>query len=95
MPTWAWPKRTPRWRQYDEVIDRLPPGPRLPLPVQTALWLTRPAWPASFPARWGDPVTLRLAMGPPAVLTADPALAHRVLTLPVEDATGAEENAVL
>jgi cytochrome P450 family 135 len=77
------------------AVAGLPAGPRLPAPLQTALWLGRPDWPATFPERYGEPMTLRLAFGPPTVFTAEPALAHRVLTLPDEAAGGADENQVL
>ena len=73
----------------------LPWGPRLPLAVQTMLWLAQPV---RFPAwchRHGDPVTLRLAGSPAVVVTREPELAWRFLTLPPEVATAAEENAIL
>jgi cytochrome P450 len=59
------------------------------------LWLAQPV---RFPAwchRHGDPVTLRLASSPTVVVTREPELAWRFLTLPSDVATAAEENEIL
>ena len=74
----------------------LPPGPRLPTLVQTALWLGRPVGFLEWCARrYGDVFTLRLALGPPVVMVAEPGLAERVLTLSADQASTGEENAIL
>jgi cytochrome P450 family 135 len=65
------------------------------MPLQTLIWFARPSWPARLPERYGDPMTLRLAIGPTMVVTADPSLAHRVLALPVDVATAGEDNRLL
>jgi cytochrome P450 len=79
----------------DAAAD-LPPGPRLPVPLQTALWLGRPiAFQDRVARHYGDVFTLRLALGPPVVVVSRPELVERVLTLPVETATTGAENAVL
>src|SRR5215467_6562402 len=78
------------------MVPGLPPGPRLPSVVQTALWL---GWPAGFPRwcrrRYGDVFTLRLALGPPTVMVSEPRLVEQVLTLGADVASAGEENAVL
>jgi cytochrome P450 len=74
----------------------LPPGPRLPVSVQTALWFGRPIrfmeW---CRRRYGDCVTLRLPFGPAMVMVSDPALADGVLAAPADVAPTGPENAVL
>lgn len=76
--------------------EGLPPGPRLPVALQTLLWF---GWPVGFMercgGRYGELFTLRLALGPPIVMVTSPGLADRVLSLPPEVATAGEENAVL
>jgi cytochrome P450 family 135 len=75
---------------------RFPPGPALPAPVQTALWLTRPV---SFPAwcvrRYGPTYTLRLAMTPHLVLLSEPQHLAQLMGLSADVATAGEENLVL
>ena len=72
----------------------LPPGPRLPALVQTALWF---GWPIRFMEwcnrRYGDCMTLRLAFGPPMVVVSDPALVDRILAAPPDTAPTGPENA--
>ena len=75
---------------------RLPPGPRLPALVQTALWFGRPIpfmdW---CRRRYGDCVTLRLGFGPAMVMVSDPALVDGILAAPPEVAPTGPENAIL
>jgi cytochrome P450 len=74
----------------------LPPGPPLPALVQTALWMGRPVgFLEGCGRRYGDVFTLRLALGPPVVMVADPSLVDRVLTLGPDEASTGEENAIL
>jgi cytochrome P450 len=65
------------------------------MPVQTVLWFTQPERFFKWCHRKNDPVTLRLAMNPTIVLTKEPELARRFLTLPPEVASPVEENAVM
>src|SRR5438132_7869375 len=75
---------------------RIPPGPRLPALVQTALWFGRPIWFMEWcRRRYGDCVTLRLPFGPAMVMVSDPALADGVLAAPADVAPTGPENAVL
>jgi len=74
----------------------LPPGPRYPVVVQTALWLGSPVGFLEWCARrYGEIFTLRLAFGPPIVMVSEPGLVDRVLTLRPEAASTGEENAIL
>jgi cytochrome P450 family 135 len=53
--------------------DRLPPGPRLPTAVQTALWVRRAQWLMTQSARrFGDTFTLRIAGQAPWVMLSHP-----------------------
>jgi cytochrome P450 len=65
------------------------------MPAQTVLWFTQPERFFSWCHRRNDPVTLRLAMHPTIVLTKEPELARRFLTLPPEVASPVEESAVM
>ena len=60
----------------------LPPGPRLPAWIQTALWFR---WPVEFMNRcareYGDIFTLRPSFLPPIVMGSEPRMVERVLTL--------------
>src|SRR3954453_17715232 len=59
----------------------LPPGPALPLPLQTLAWMTRPGpfmWRAR--QRYGDTFTVRLASYPPLVFLSEPEHVREVLT---------------
>lgn len=77
-------------------MPNLPPGPPLPVPLQTALWLGQPVRFVEWCGRrYGDVFTLRLAFGPPTVVVSDPALVERILALPAEVATAGEDNAIL
>src|SRR2546429_9714120 len=74
---------------------RLPPGPRLPALVQTALWFERPVWfMERCRRRYGDCVTLRLAFGHPMVLFSDPALVEGIPAAPPAVAPTGPENAI-
>jgi cytochrome P450 len=80
------------------VSDRtaLPPGPRLPGLVQTALWFGRPMQFMEWCGRrYGDCLTLRLPFGPAMVIVSDPALVDGILAAPPAIATTGPENAVL
>jgi pimeloyl-ACP methyl ester carboxylesterase len=67
------------------ALDVLPPGPRLPVAVQTAAWITRP-WPfmERCAARYGDTFTMRLVGEPPFVMISHPAAVKEVFTGPPE-----------
>lgn len=74
----------------------LPPGPNLPMPVQTLLWLLRPI---STMQRWrnryGDVFTVRLALAGDSVQVADPALLKAIFSAKPDDARAGEANTVL
>jgi cytochrome P450 len=74
----------------------LPPGPRLPMPVQTLLWLI---FPSSSMHRWrrryGDVFTIRLALAGNSVQVCDPALLKPIFTAKPDDARAGEANAIL
>lgn len=73
-----------------------PPGPSLPRPLQTALWLARPvAYPARVRRRHGAPFSLRLFQSAGYAFVDAPEDVARVFELPLEVATAAEENQVL
>jgi cytochrome P450 family 135 len=82
---------------HDPVEEAaLPLGPRLPAPVQTALWFGRPIrFMERCGRRYGDCFTLRLPFGPAMVVVSDPALADAVLGAPHEVAPAGPENAIL
>ena len=51
----------------------LPPGPRLPMPLQTLLWVLRPTWyMRRLQRRHGDAFTIRLPVGGPVVNVTHP-----------------------
>src|SRR6202043_1139682 len=80
------------------MTDRtaLPPGPRLPGLVQTALWFGRPIQFMEWCRhRYGDCLTLRLPFGPAMVMVSDPALVDGILAAPPAVAPTGPENAVL
>jgi cytochrome P450 len=61
--------------------DSLPPGPRLPRAVQTAIWARRAQWLLKeCQARYGDMFTLRIAYEGTWVVLADPAAVKQVFT---------------
>ncbi|HXA28363.1 MAG TPA: cytochrome P450 [Candidatus Angelobacter sp.] len=74
----------------------LPPGPRLPMPVQTLLWLLRPvATMHRWRRRYGDVFTIRLPMTGHSVQVCDPALLKPIFTAKPDDARAGEANRVL
>jgi cytochrome P450 len=80
----------------EATTTALPPGPKLPMPVQTMLWLLRPV---STMHRWrrryGDVFTVRLALAGNSVQVCDPALLKPVFTARPDDARAGEANSVL
>jgi cytochrome P450 len=61
----------------------LPPGPRLPAPIQTVGWWTRPtAYAHRLRARYGPRFTMRLLGQPPFVILTDPADVKALFTAP-------------
>lgn len=59
----------------------LPPGPRVPRPIQLARWIARPSpFLDASRARYGDVFTLRLAGETPWIILADPELIRTVFT---------------
>ncbi len=61
----------------------LPPGSRMPTPLQTFGWWVRPlAFTARLHARHGAPFTMRLAGQPPFVVLCDPDEIRTLLTAP-------------
>ena len=59
----------------------LPPGPRMPRPVQTLAWLTRPMpFMRRAQQRYGDVFTVRIAQEGTWVFLADPELVKQVFT---------------
>jgi cytochrome P450 len=78
------------------VIDGLPPGPRLPVAVQTAVWMARPwEFMERCAARYGDVFTLRLAGERPWVMVSDPAIVKEIFTAPPELLHAGEANRIL
>lgn len=74
----------------------LPPGPRLPMPVQTLLWLMRPlSTMQRWRQRYGDVFTVRLALAGDSVQVADPALLKPIFAAKPDDARAGEANVVL
>jgi len=74
----------------------LPPGPHLPMPVQTMLWLMRPLPTMQrWHRRYGDVFTIRLALAGDSVQVADPALLRPIFTAKPDEARAGEANSVL
>ncbi|MCV7230409.1 cytochrome P450 [Mycolicibacterium komossense] len=78
------------------VLDVLPPGPRLPVAVQTAAWIFRP-WDfmERCAARYGDTFTLRLAGERPWVMVSHPDVVKEVFTGPRELLHAGQANRIL
>jgi cytochrome P450 family 135 len=78
------------------ALDLLPPGPRLPVFVQTAAWVARP-WDfmERCAARYGDTFTLRLAGERPWVMVSHPDAVKEVFTGPPELLHAGEGNRIL
>ncbi|MGH3969048.1 MAG: cytochrome P450 [Mycobacterium sp.] len=74
----------------------LPPGPRLPIPVQTAVWMFRP-WDfmERCAARYGNTFTLRLAGERPWVMVSQPDAVKEVFSGPPELLHAGEANRIL
>ena len=78
------------------TVDVLPPGPRLPLAVQTAAWMARPwEFMERCAARYGDTFTLRLAGERPWVMVSHPDAVKEVFTGPPELLHAGEGNRIL
>jgi cytochrome P450 family 135 len=59
----------------------LPPGPRMPPPIQTAIWFRRAQWMlAQSAARFGDTFTLRILHEDPWVILSNPEHIKQVFT---------------
>ena len=80
----------------DLALDVLPPGPRIPVFVQTAAWIFRP-WDfmERCAARYGDTFTLRLAGEPPLVMVSHRDAVQEVFTGPPELLHAGEGNRIL
>src|SRR5947209_17461217 len=74
----------------------LPPGPALPMPLQTLGWFARPGpLLERCRARYGDMFTLRVAHEGMWVMVSDPEAVKQVFTADPEDVHAGEGNAVL
>lgn len=63
------------------MVPRLPPGPRLPRVLQSAIWLRRAQWMLdSCQARFGEMFTLRIAYQGIWVVTSSPEVIRQVFT---------------
>ncbi|HUB36821.1 MAG TPA: cytochrome P450 [Solirubrobacteraceae bacterium] len=63
------------------AVPELPPGPRLPGPVQTAIWFRRAQWLLeTCQARLGEMFTLRIVGEQPWVITSNPDVVKQVFT---------------
>lgn len=79
-----------------ELIEGLPPGPRWPRPIQTALWARKPiGFVQRCRARYGDMFTLRVVALGNLVIIFDPALIKQVFTRDHEAFHTGEANAGL
>jgi cytochrome P450 family 135 len=78
------------------ALEVLPPGPRLPVAVQTAAWMIRP-WDfmERCAARYGDTFTLRLAGESPWVIVSHPEAVKEVFTAPPELLHAGEANSTV
>jgi cytochrome P450 family 135 len=64
-----------------EAVRGLPPGPRMPRALQTAIWSRQAQWMLrQSRARFGDMFTLRIAYEGTWVMVSDPALVKQVFT---------------
>jgi cytochrome P450 len=74
----------------------LPPGPQLPVPVQTAAWIARPwEFMERCAARYGDTFTMGLVGEPPWVMMSHPDAVKEVFTGPAELLHAGEGNRIL
>ena len=75
---------------------QLPPGPRLPMAVQTLLWILRPERVMrQWHDRYGDIFTVRLIMAGNVVQVCEPSLIKAVFAAKPDDARAGEANAIL
>jgi cytochrome P450 len=85
-----------RYSSEAMTVDTLPPGPRLPVAVQTAAWLARPwEFMDRCAARYGDMFTVRLAGERPWVMVSHPDAVKEVFTGPPELLHAGEANRIL
>ncbi|WP_163745999.1 cytochrome P450 [Mycolicibacterium helvum] len=78
------------------MVDTLPPGPRLPMAVQTAAWIARPwEFMKRSAARYGDTFTLKLAGEGAMVMVSHPDAVKDVFTLSPDVANAGEANRIL
>jgi len=76
--------------------DRLPPGPSAPTIVQGLRFAFRPVrFLEDCAARYGDPFTLRMPVGPPFVFFSAPAAVREIFTAADDDLHGGEATEVL
>ena len=77
-------------------LTEIPPGPRLPRPVQTLAWLTRPGpFMERCRIRYGDTFTIRIASEGTWVLMSDPEAVRQIFTGDPTKLHAGETNAVL
>ncbi|BBZ40624.1 cytochrome P450 [Mycobacterium conspicuum] len=78
------------------VTDTLPPGPRLPMTLQTAAWIARP-WDfmTRCAAQYGDMFTMKLAGLGAIVMVSHPEVVREVFTASPELLHAGEANRVL
>jgi len=78
------------------ALDVLPPGPRLPVSIQSAAWMIRPwEFMERCAARYGYMFTLRLAGEPTWVMVSHPAAVKEVFNGPPELLHAGEGNRIL
>lgn len=74
----------------------LPPGPRLPMAVQTAEWVARPwEFMDRAAARYGDTFTMELVREGPIVMVSHPDAVRQIFTAPPELVLAGEANRIL
>ena len=77
-------------------MNTLPPGPRLPVAVQTAAWVARPwEFMDRCAARYGDTFTMRLAGEGTWVMMSHPDAVKEIFTGPSELLHAGEGNRIL
>jgi len=77
-------------------VAQLPPGPRMPRVVQTAIWMRRAQWLMdTCQARFGDMFTLRIANEGTWVFTSDPDTIKQVFTGDPSKLHAGEANRIL
>lgn len=84
------------WRPPPADAAALPPGPRMPAPLQTALWVRRAQWMLGQCARrYGDTFTLRIAGQGTWVVISHPRDVEAVFKADPEIARAGEGNRIL